>query len=159
MESNTFLLGNFCLDHILDHSDIDRLEDHFEVKDLTLGRPLRFDFHISFNWPCFSPLPSPFRNVGFHFDHSDHSRWFIHSYSHILVRSLSSASDFTYTHLSSNWAESFDKLKRAWSCIPFMHSIWVTHHVSNYYHFCEECARSFDKLLRSLVGFDTSSCL
>ena len=47
IESDTFVLGNPCLDQTLDDSDIDRLEDYFEVKDLTLGPPLSFDFYIS----------------------------------------------------------------------------------------------------------------
>jgi len=46
-DSETFVFGNPCFDQTLDDIDIDRLEDHFEVKDLTLGHPLSFDFHIS----------------------------------------------------------------------------------------------------------------
>jgi len=45
----------------------------------------------------------------------------MHSYSHIFIKPLTCASDFTYTHLSSDWAMSFDKLKIALSCIKFMH--------------------------------------
>ena len=82
----------------------------------------------------------------------------MHSYNHIFIEPLTSASDFTDTHLSSDWAVSFDKLKRALSCIVVMYFIWALLHVSNYIHFCEDCARSFDKLLRALVGFDMSRC-
>jgi len=159
VESATSVLGDSCLDQTLEDIDIDRLEDHFEVKDFTLGPPLSFDFHISLDWPCFDPLPSPFRDVGLNFDHSDHSQWSSRSCSHIFVTPLTCASDFTYTHLFFVWAESFDKLKRALSCIAFMHFIWAILHVSNYFHFCEDGARMFDKLLRSLVGFDMSTSL
>ena len=117
------------------------------------------DFHIFFDWLGFGPLLSPFRDVRFHLDHSDHFRWFMHSYSHIFIKPLTGASDFTYTHLSSDWATSFDKLKRALSCIEFMHLISVAIHVSYYLHFCENCALMFDKLLRALVGFEMSRCL
>ena len=68
------------------------------------------------------------------------------------------ASDSICTHLSSDWALSFDKLKRALICIEFMHLIWVVIPVSYYLHFCEDCARSFDKLLRALIGFEMSRC-
>lgn len=83
----------------------------------------------------------------------------MHSYSHIIVRSLTYASDFAYTHLSSIWGESFDKLKRVLTCIAFLHLIWAPLPVSNYLHFCEDWAQLFDKLLSSLVGFDMSSSL
>ena len=147
------------LDQTRDDNDIDRLKDPFEWQDLNLGHQLSSDFHIFFDWPCFSPLPFPFRgDVRFHLDHSDHFRWFMHSYSHIFIEPLISASDFTYTHLSSDWAVSFDKLKRALSCIAVIHCIWALLHVSNYIKFCEDCARSFHKLLRALVGFDMSRC-
>ena len=150
------MLDTPCLDQTLDDNDTDRLKDHFEIEDLTLGCPLSFDFHISFDWPCFGPLPSLFRGVVFHFSHSGQYRWPLHSYSHI-IRTLTCASDFTYAYLSFDWAESFDKLKRALTCIAFMQFIWVVPYVSDYVHFCEECARSFDKLIRVLVGFDLSS--
>ena len=77
----------------------------------------------------------------------------MHSYSLVFLRPLTYASNFTYTHLFSVWAESFDKLKRALSCIAFMHFIWAILHVSKYFHFCEDGARMIDKLLRALVGF------
>lgn len=68
------MLGSPYLDQTLDDSDIKRLEDYFEVKDLTLHRhPMSFDFDISFNWPCLGHLPFPFRDVGFHVDYSEHS--------------------------------------------------------------------------------------
>ena len=86
----------------LNDSDIDKLMDHFEVKDLTLRHSLRFDFHISFDWPWLGLFPSPFRDVGFHFDHSNHSQWSLHAHSRIVVRPLTCASDFTCTRLSSN---------------------------------------------------------
>jgi len=148
------------LDQIRDDNDINGLKDPFELQDLNLGLHLSSNFSISFDWPCFSSLPSPFRgDVRFNLDELDHLRWFMHSYSHIFIKPLTGAYDFTYTHLSSDWATSFDKLKRALSCIEFMHLIWALLHVSNYVHFCEDYARSFDKLLRALVGFDLSSCL
>ena len=82
------MLGSLCLDQILDDSDLDRLDDHFKVKDLTLGRPMSFDFCMSFKRPCFGPFPSLYRDVVFHYDHLDHSQWSMHSYSHIFVRPL-----------------------------------------------------------------------
>ena len=78
----------------------------------------------------------------------------MHTQSNIIVMPLTSASNFTYKHLSFDWAKCFDKLKRALSCIPFTHFIWDTPPVSNYFHFCEDCVRMFDKLLHALVGFD-----
>jgi len=146
------------LDQTLDDNDTDRLKDHFEIRDLTLGHPLSSNFHISFDWPCFGPLPSPFRDVRFHLDHSDHFRWLMHLYGHIFIKPSTYAFDFTYTHLSSYWVTSFDKLRRALSCIEFMHFIWVAIPVCYYLHFYEDCARSFDKLIRALVGFEMSSC-
>lgn len=121
VEFKTSVLGSPCLDQTLDDSDVDRLEDNFEAKDWSLGCPMSFDFYISFEWTCFVPLPSPFRDVGLYFHHSDHSRWFIHSYNNIIARPLICTSNFSYTHLSSNWAVSFDKLKKALSRIPFIH--------------------------------------
>lgn len=76
-EFETFVLDNLCLDQTLDDGDIERLEHHFEVKDLTLGHPMSFDFHISFDWLCRGLVPSPFRDV-LHLGHSYHSRWNIH---------------------------------------------------------------------------------
>jgi len=67
-----FCACSSCLDQTLDDSDMDRLEDYLEVKYLTLGHPMRFDFHISFDWPCLGALPSPFRDDVLHFSHSDH---------------------------------------------------------------------------------------
>ena len=95
----------------------------------------------------------------FHLEQADHSRWSMHSYSHIFVRLLAYASDIAYTRLSSIWAESVDKLKRALSYITCMQFIWVIPPVSNYLHYCEDCAGLFDKLLQSLFGFDTSNNL
>ena len=120
IESETSVLGTACLDQALDDNALDRLEDHFEVQHLTLGHPVSFNCHISFDWPYLGPLPSPFIDVVFHFNDSDHSRWFMHSYGYIIVRSLTSASDFTCTHLFSIWAKSFDKRRRALSCIAFI---------------------------------------
>ena len=114
-----------CLDQALNYINIERLEDHFEVKDLTLGHPMNFDVHISFDWLCQGPFPSPFRDVGLHFNHSDHSQWSMHSYSHIIVRPLISASDFAYPYLASDWVGSFDRLKTSLTCISFMYLIWT----------------------------------
>lgn len=83
----------------------------------------------------------------------------MHLYSHIIVRLLTCSSDFAYAHLSFDWAESFDKLKRALSCIPLLHFTWAAPPVSNYFHFCEDFVQLFEKLLRALMGFDTSSSL
>ena len=47
--SETFMLGSSCLDQTLDDSDIKRLEDYFEVKDLTLGSPMSLDFLVLFD--------------------------------------------------------------------------------------------------------------
>jgi len=124
------------------------------VMDLTLDHPMSFDFHISFHWPRLGPFLSPFRDVRLHLAYSDHSRWPMHSYNHIIVRQLPCASDFTYTNFSFDWVESFNKLKRALTCILFRHFIWATPSVSKYFHFYQDCARLLDKLLRALVGFD-----
>ena len=91
------------LDQTLEDSDIDRLEDHFEVKNLILGHLLSFDGHVSFDWSCFGPILFLFRDVRFHLDSSNHFRCSMPSYSHI-VRPLTSAFDFTYTHFFSVWA-------------------------------------------------------
>jgi len=102
VEPETFVLDTPCLDQTLDDDGVDRLKDHFEIQDLILGRHLSTDFHISFDWPGFGPLLSPFRDVRFHLDHSDHFRWFMHSYRRISIKPLTCASDFTYAHLSSD---------------------------------------------------------
>lgn len=64
IECESFVLSSLCLDQDLDDIDIEILKDHFEVKDLTLGYPTGIDFHISFDWLCLGPLPSPLRDVG-----------------------------------------------------------------------------------------------
>jgi len=84
VESETSMLDNPCLDQTLEDSDIDGLEDHFKVRDLSLSHPLSFDCHISFDWPSLGLFSSPFRDVALHFGHSDHFRWPMHSYSHII---------------------------------------------------------------------------
>jgi len=99
VDFKTFVIYSPCLDQTLDTVDIERLEDHFEVKDLILGHPMSFDFYISFDCLCLGPFPSPPRNVGLHFRLSDHCRWPMHSYNHIIVRSLTCASNFAYTQL------------------------------------------------------------
>jgi len=53
------VLGSPCLVQTLDYSNIERLEDHFEVKNLTLGHAISFEFHISLYWHCLGPLPLP----------------------------------------------------------------------------------------------------
>jgi len=60
--------GSPCLDETLGDSDIERLEDQFEEKenkDMTLGHLMSLDFHISFDWPCLGPLPSPLEMLHF----------------------------------------------------------------------------------------------
>ena len=106
MESETFVLRNPYLDQTLDDSDIERLEDHFEVNDLIVSHPMSFDFHISFDWPCLGPLPSPFRDVGLYFGDLDHTQCFMLSYSQVIAKPLTSASNFACTHLSFDWIES-----------------------------------------------------
>ena len=54
--------------------------------------------------------------------------------------------------------KTFENPKKKNEKIGVMHFIWVLLPVSQYIHFCEDCARSFDKLLRALVGFDMSRC-
>ena len=49
-------------------------------------------------------------------------------------------SDFGHVYNSFDWADSFDKIKRALTCILFRHLIWATPHVSSYFHFYENCA-------------------
>jgi len=108
VESKSSVHGRPWLDQTLDNNDKDRLGDHFTVKNLALCHSLSIDFHISFYWPCFGPLPSSFRDVGFHFDHSDHFRWFTHAYSHIFIKPLICTPDVACIHLSSDWAATFD---------------------------------------------------
>jgi len=50
---------------------MERLEDHIEVNDLTMGHPMSFDFRILFDWFCLGPLPSSLREVKLHFNHLD----------------------------------------------------------------------------------------
>jgi len=64
------VLSSPCLNQTLDDSDIKRLEDHFEVNDLSLSHPMSFDFHISLDWPWLGPLSSPLRDVVLHFSNS-----------------------------------------------------------------------------------------
>jgi len=66
------VLGSMCLDQMLDDSDVERLDDHFKVKDLALGPFMNFDFHVISYWPCFGHLPSPIRDVTLDFGHSHH---------------------------------------------------------------------------------------
>ena len=47
VESETYVPDSLWLDQTLGDSDVDKLEDHFEMQDLTLGHPMGFDFHIS----------------------------------------------------------------------------------------------------------------
>jgi len=61
-----FVLSIPCLDQTLSDNGLDRLKDHFEIQDLTLGHHLSSDFHISFDWPGFGHLLSPFKDVRFH---------------------------------------------------------------------------------------------
>jgi len=96
VESETVVLGSPCFDKTLDYSDIERLDDHFDVKALSSGHPMSFGCHISFD----QLYPFPFGDVGCHLDHLDHSRWSMHSYSHIIIRPLTSVSDVACTHLS-----------------------------------------------------------
>ena len=72
IESETFVLDSSYLDQTLDDIDVERLKDHFEVKDLTLSHLMSIDAHISFDWLCQGPVPSPFRDVILHFSHLNH---------------------------------------------------------------------------------------
>ena len=82
------------------------------------------------------------------------------SCNHIIILLLDiDASDFIYTHLSFDWAESFNKVNGALSCIPLMYFLWATPYVSYYFHFYKDCVQLFDKLLQALVGFHTNQCL
>jgi len=68
-EPKTFVLDTPCLYQTLGDNGTDRLKDHFEIQDLTLGQHLSTDFNISFDWPGFGPLLSRFRDMRFHLDH------------------------------------------------------------------------------------------
>jgi len=72
------VFNNPSLDQNLDDSDIERLEDHFEVKDVTLGPPMSFDFHISTHWPFLGPFPSSFRGVGLYVGYATLDGLWIH---------------------------------------------------------------------------------
>jgi len=69
VESETFALGHSWLDQTLDDSDVEKLKDHFKVKNLILAHPMSFGFHILFDWLCLSPLPSTLRDLELHLGH------------------------------------------------------------------------------------------
>ena len=56
------------IDKTLDDTDIERLEHHIEVKDLTLGHPMGINIHVTFDWLCLDSVPSPFRISNFILD-------------------------------------------------------------------------------------------
>lgn len=43
------MVGTHCLDEILSYIEIERLKDHVEAKDLTLGFQLGFDSYNTFD--------------------------------------------------------------------------------------------------------------
>ena len=67
---------------------------------------------------------------------------------------------FEYVYPFFDWAQQFDKLKRALTCVAFlwwMYSIWCQLPHVHCLNFIESWASVFDKLLRALTSFDLSS--
>jgi len=72
---------------------------------------------------------------------------------------FSTLSDVRHVCNSYDWAQSFDKLKRALTSIPVTCFLWNILIFTNGFNFFEDCLSLFDKLLRALVGIDTSGNL
>ena len=67
---------------------------------------------------------------------------------------------FEYVHFHSDWAQLFDKLKRALTCAllaRWMYSFWLQLTAFHCLYVIESLASLFDKLLRALMSFDLSS--
>jgi len=65
-----------------------------------------------------------------------------------------------YIHLFSDWAQLFDKLKRALACalLPWwMYSFWIELCTFHCFYIIESWASLFDKLLCASMSFDLSS--
>jgi len=65
-----------------------------------------------------------------------------------------------YVHFLSDWAQLFDKLKRALTGALLamrMYSFWLQLTTFHYFYVIESWASLFDKLLRALTSFDLSS--
>ena len=67
-----------------------------------------------------------------------------------------------YVCLFSDWAQQFDKLKRALTCAEltwWMYSLWFQLFAFFYFHLLESWSSLYDKLLRALMGFDLNNSL
>ena len=67
---------------------------------------------------------------------------------------------FKYVYPFSDWAQQFDKLKRALICAAllwWMYSIWCQLFHVHYLNFIKSWSSIFDKLLCALTSFDLSS--
>jgi len=67
---------------------------------------------------------------------------------------------FNYVYLFSDWAQQFNKLKRALTCAAllwWMYAIWYQLSQVHCLNFIESWSFVFDKLLHALLGFDVSS--
>ena len=79
----------------------------------------------------------------------------------IVFRAMASIlAHFEYVHFLSDWAQLFDKLKRALTCTlltMWMYSFWFQLTTFHCFYMIESWASLFDKLLRALTRFDLSS--
>ena len=67
-----------------------------------------------------------------------------------------------YVCLFSDWAQQFDKLKRALTCAEltwWMYSLWFQLFASFCFHLLERLSLLYDKQLRALMGFDLNNNL
>ena len=67
---------------------------------------------------------------------------------------------YGYAYLFSDWAQQFDKLKRAFTYAALtwlMSAFWLQLFNFHYHNFTESCSCLFDKLLSALMGFNLSS--
>ena len=65
-----------------------------------------------------------------------------------------------YISLFDIWAQQFDKLKSAPTCVALMfqmHSVWDQVFNFHFRTFIESCSCQFDKLLNALMSFDLNS--
>jgi len=67
---------------------------------------------------------------------------------------------FEYAHFLSDWAQLFDKLKRALTGVllaTWMYSFWLQLTTFHCFYVIESWAPLFDKLLQALTSFNSSS--
>ena len=67
------------------------------------------------------------------------------------ISTLLSYSSLAYavTYVANDWDRKFNKLKQAFTCVDACLYSYVS-----YIHFSEMCSKTFDRLLRALMGFD-----